>query len=92
MEIPTVKELVTEKTDSTTISYFLLRQLIGILGILLPFALKYDLKYGKIINGIMINRFLAKLSVFSTLKGLYIYTNIHNGKKEAINKNRNKLL
>ena len=39
MEIPTIKELRTEKTDSTTISYFLLRQLIGILGILLPFAL-----------------------------------------------------
>lgn len=39
MEIPTIKELATEKTDSTTISYYKLRQLIGILGILLPFAL-----------------------------------------------------
>lgn len=39
MEIPKIKELATEKTHSTTISYFLLRQLIGILGILLPFAL-----------------------------------------------------
>ena len=39
MEIPNIQELATEKTDSTTISYFLLRQLIGILGILLPFAL-----------------------------------------------------
>ena len=39
MEIPTIQELATEKTDSTTISYFKLRQLIGILGIVLPFAL-----------------------------------------------------
>jgi hypothetical protein len=39
MELPKIKELATEKTDSTTISYFKLRQLIGILGILLPFAL-----------------------------------------------------
>ncbi|MFC6268471.1 hypothetical protein [Frigoriflavimonas asaccharolytica] len=39
MEIPTIHELATEKTDSTTISYFKLRQLIGLLGIFLPFAL-----------------------------------------------------
>lgn len=39
MEIPSLKQLETEKTDSTTISYFKLRQLIGILGLLLPFAL-----------------------------------------------------
>lgn len=39
MEIPSLHELTTEETSSPTISYFLLRQLIGIIGILLPFGL-----------------------------------------------------
>lgn len=80
MELPTLKELETEKTNSTTISYFKLRQLIGILGILLPFALiifggnlqpSLSHYYYSFSHSIFIGTLAALSTFLITYKGVY---------------------